>query len=84
MRDENSYNFIFVKPKVDRLNPIWKLLKLEKDIKSFILKIPTVPKDKYIDVYLKGEFVFEDMPMTGVERELFERIKEEKNATSKI
>jgi len=78
MRDKNSYNFTLVKPRVDRLNPIWKLLKLGKDIKSFILKIPTIPRDEYIDVYLKGEFVFEDVPMTEVERELFERIKKEK------
>lgn len=75
MRDKESYNFRFVKPKVESLNPIWKLLKLKGNRTSFILKIPTIPRDAYMEVYLKGEFVFDDVVFTGREKELLKKIR---------
>ena len=75
MRDKASYNFKFVRPRAEPLNPIWKLLKVGANKTSFVLKIPTVPRDRYMDIYLKGEFVFEDVVITEREKELLKIVQ---------
>jgi len=75
MRDKNSYTFKIVKPKVEPLNPLWKLLKLGANKRAFILKVPTIPRDKYMDIYIKGEFVIGDQVTTEHERELLKRLQ---------
>jgi len=75
MRDKTSYEFKFVRPRVEPLNPVWKLLKIGANKTSFVLRIPTVPRDGYMDVYLKGEFVFENVVITEREKELLKMIQ---------
>ena len=74
-RDPNSYEFKIVQPKIEPLNPLWKLLKIGKDSKNVLLWIPTIPRDKYMDIYLPGEFVFGKVRLSALEKKLQECIK---------